>query len=135
MKVVTIIARTLLGIIFLFSGLNGFIHFGHAVTFKTEIARQFMTVMSATPYGHFLFGLQIVCGVLLLLGLFVPAAVTVLAGYFFNIYMFHIFFDPSRASVTVIATIFWIVTFIGYRSAFRPLLQPKMEIGAPTQAS
>lgn len=39
------------------------------------------------------------------IGLFVPVALTILAGYLFNIYRFHIFLDPSRSSSIVVATV------------------------------
>jgi hypothetical protein len=42
-----------------------------------------------------IFGLQIVCGLLLLARLFVPIALTILAGYLFNIYIFHLLFDHT----------------------------------------
>jgi hypothetical protein len=84
-----------------------------------------MTVMQATPYGHVLYGLEIVCGILLIAGVFVPVALTILAGYIFNIYMFRIFPDPSLSPWPVIVTVLWIFMFVRYRHAFRALLLPR----------
>ena len=68
-RVVAHIHRSLLGLIFLLNGLNGFVHFRHELTFQTFVARQYMAVMQATPYGHVPFALQMLCGMLLLLRL------------------------------------------------------------------
>jgi uncharacterized membrane protein YphA (DoxX/SURF4 family) len=122
MKVPAFISRILLGVIFIVYGANGFFRFGHTDPFATPIAREYMTVMLATPYGHILFGLQIACGLLLIAGVFVPVSLTILAGYIFNIYMFHIFLDQSKSLSTVAVTVFWMVTFVSYRPAFRALL-------------
>ncbi len=64
--------------------MNGFFRFSHAAAFDTAIAREYMAVMQATPYAHILFGLQMACGLLLIANVFVPAALTILAGYLFN---------------------------------------------------
>ncbi|HXM12516.1 MAG TPA: hypothetical protein VN946_21370 [Terriglobales bacterium] len=98
---------------------------GHASSFGTPTAREYMTVMQATPYGHVLYGLEIVCGILLIAGVFVPVALTILAGYIFNIYMFRIFPDPSLSPWPVIVTVLWIFMFVRYRHAFRALLLPR----------
>jgi uncharacterized membrane protein YphA (DoxX/SURF4 family) len=125
MKIVAGIQRIMLGLIFLASGINHFVHPGHASSFGTQTAREYMTVMQATPYGHVLYGLEIVCSVLLIAGVFVPVALTILAGYIFNIYMFRIFLDPSLSPWPAIVTVLWILTFVRYRHAFRALLLPR----------
>ena len=38
--------------LFLVYGLNGFFRFGHSAPFETAIAREYMGVMLATPYGQ-----------------------------------------------------------------------------------
>jgi uncharacterized membrane protein YphA (DoxX/SURF4 family) len=119
MKVIAVVQRIMPGVIFLGSGINGFVRF-HSPGFATPIAREYMAVMQATPYGHVLFGLQILCGLMLIAGVFVPVALTILAGYIFNIYMFGIFLDPMLNPMPVIAvTVLWILTFVRTRHAFR----------------
>jgi hypothetical protein len=66
----------LLGLISLLSGTNGFVRFGRAPSFETAVARDYLAVMPATPYGHILFGLQILWGLLVIADLFVPLALT-----------------------------------------------------------
>jgi putative oxidoreductase len=74
MKIIALSQRILLGVIFLVYGINGFVRFSHEPSFATSIARQYMAVMQATPYAHVLFGLQMVCGLMLIAGVFVPVA-------------------------------------------------------------
>ena len=85
-----------------------------------------MTVMQGTPFGHTLFGLQIVCGLLLLARWFVPIALTVLAGFLFNIWMFHLFLDRAFSPLSLLATALWALTFTRNRDAFRTFLRPRL---------
>jgi putative oxidoreductase len=101
------------------------VRFGRAPSFATAVARDYMAVMQATPYGHILFGLQILCGLLVIADLFVLLALTILAAYIFNIYMFHIFFERGQLALVVVLTALWICVFLRYRDAFRPLLLPR----------
>jgi putative oxidoreductase len=126
MKVLAHIQRSLLGLVFVITGLNGFIRFLHQPSIKSAAARELMMVMQATPYGHVLFGLQIVCGLLLLARLFVPIALTILAGYLFNIYMFHIFLDHAFSPLALFASVLWVLTFLKNQDAFRTILRPQL---------
>ena len=85
-----------------------------------------MAVMQATPYAHILCGLQIVCGLLLVAGRFVPLTLTVLAAFLFNIFMFHVFLETSMNPISVVAVLLWLVLLVEHRRAFRSLLQPKL---------
>ncbi len=125
MKVFSTVCRILLGLVFVLSGLNGFVRFGHAPAFSTALAREYMVLMLATPYGHILFGIQLICGVLLLADLFVPAVLVVLAAYLFNIYMFHIFLEPGKLALVLLLTVLWVGLFFRYREAFHPLLRAR----------
>jgi hypothetical protein len=47
MKVIAVVQRRMLAVIFLGSGINGFVRF-HSPVFGTPIAREYMAVMQAT---------------------------------------------------------------------------------------
>jgi hypothetical protein len=81
--------------------------------------------MQADPYGHVLFGLQIVCGFLLPARLFVPVTLTVLAGFLVNIDMFHILLDHSFNPSALFAGVLWALTLLRNRDAFRTILRPR----------
>jgi len=91
----TIIARVLLGAIFITTGLNGFFHFLPMVPLPSR-AGAFMEALGATGYFFpFLKTLETICGVLLLTGTLVPLTLVVLAPIVSNILMFHFFLAPS----------------------------------------
>lgn len=124
MKVLSHVQRSLLGLIFVITGLNGFFRFLPQRPFTAAAARELMMVMQATPYGHVLFGLQVVCGLLLLARLFVPFALTILAGYLFNIYAFHLFLAHTFNPLALVVSVLWVLTFLRNRDAFRTILRP-----------
>src|SRR4249920_1059803 len=71
MKIATIIARTLLGLVFVVFGLNGFFHFipMGAPPAPDSPAGMFFTAVSTTGYMKVVFLFQIIGGLLLLLNL------------------------------------------------------------------
>ena len=122
MKVLAHIQRSLPGLIFVVTGLNGFFRFLDHPPFTAAAARELIMLKQATPYGHMLSALQIVCGFLLLARLFVPIAPTILAGYLFNIFMFQHTFNP----LALFASVLWVRTFLRNRDAFRTILHPRL---------
>ena len=125
MKIVSLIARYLLGLAFVVFGLNGFLHFIPQPPLPEGPAGQYMTVMSTTHYMVLVFLLQIVGGVLLLVGRYVPLALTLLAPVIVNILLFHALMAPSGIVPGVLVTVLWILIFISVRSAFAGLLQQR----------
>src|SRR5438128_747158 len=90
MKIVTIIARILLGLSFVVFGLNGFLHFLPMTPPPANSpAGQYFAVMTATGYMKPVFALQFLGGLLVLLGIFVPLGLTILAPIIVNILLFH----------------------------------------------
>jgi putative oxidoreductase len=77
MKIAVLVARILLGLIFVVFGLNGFLNFLHA-PMPAGQAGQYMGVMFGSFYMHFVFLVQVVGGVLLLSGQFIPLALVLL---------------------------------------------------------
>ncbi len=124
MKIASTIARYLLGFVFLVFGLNGFLHF-------------IPTPPPAGPGGMFMGGLymsheltlimalQLLCGVLLLAGRFVPLALAVLGPIIVNIVLFHAFMAPAGLPVALFTAVLWFLTFWSVRSAFSGLFQSR----------
>ena len=90
MKIVSIIARYLLGLLFVVFGLNGFLNFIHQPPPANPLALQFLVAVSASHFAAFFFAMQVIGGLLLLSGFFVPLALTVLAAELYNILAFHL---------------------------------------------
>ena len=90
MKIVTIIARILLGLVFVVFGFNGFFHFIHMPPPTNPAAGQFFSAVSTTGFMSVVFFLQIIGGLLVLLGFFVPLGLTILCPIIVNIVLFHV---------------------------------------------
>src|SRR4030081_3359711 len=122
MKITIVIARFLLGLIFLVFGLNGFLHFIHSAL-PSGTAGQFVGALLASNYLVDVFLLQLLSAILLLINRYVPLALTLLAPIIVNILMFHILMSPSGLALAIVVTVLWIIVFLSIRSAFGGLLQ------------
>ena len=129
MKITSVIARFLLGLIFLVFGLNGFFHF-LSMPAPTGVAGQFMGALFVSQYLVVVFALQLIGAVLLLINRYVPLALAILAPIIFNILLFHSLMAPSGLPLALVATTLWILVFLGVRSAFAGLLQPRVAVPA-----
>jgi putative oxidoreductase len=126
MKVTPVIARFLLGSIFLVFGLNGFLHFIPASPPPSGTAGQFVGALLVSNYLVVVFLFQLISAVLLLINRYVPLALTLLAPIIANILLFHILMAPNGLALAIIVTVLWIATFLNVRSAFGGLLQPRV---------
>ena len=121
MKIVVIISRLLLGLIFFVFGLNGFLHFIPA-PMPTGIAGQYVGALFISHYLAAVFALELLAGVLLLANRFVPAALVILAPILVNIALFHACMAPSGFAPAVVAVALWLVLACRERAVFSPLL-------------
>src|ERR1700757_1362037 len=94
MKIFTNVSRFLLGFIFLVFGLNGFLPFIPTPP-PSGVAGQFLGSMFVTKYLLFVFAIQLIGGVLLLVNRYVPLALTILAPLLVNILLFHSLMNPA----------------------------------------
>ena len=95
MKIVTIIVRVLLGLIFVVFGLNGFLHFIPMPPPDDSVAQKFAGILTSSGYMSVVFVLQLVGGLLVLSGFFVPLGLTILAPIIVNILLFHLCLAPA----------------------------------------
>jgi putative oxidoreductase len=125
-----LIARVLLGLIFFVFGLNGFFHFIPTPELLPERIESFMGALEETGYFlPLLSGVETLCGLLLLIGRFVPLALTVLAPVVVNIILFHLFLDPKGIVVGLVALVLGIYLAWSHRSSFRGVLAAKASSG------
>jgi putative oxidoreductase len=125
MKVVFIIARYLLGLIFTVFGLNGFFNFIHQPPPTNPLAIQFFVAISGSHFATFFFLIQLLGGLLLLSGFFVPLALTLLAAELYNILAFHLTFSPATIAPALVAAVLWVLVFLEYRQSFSSILAAK----------
>lgn len=98
-----LVARIILGLIFFVFGLNGFLNF---IPVPEELPENMVTFMNGMMVtGYFLplvKGTEVVCGLLLLTGVFVPLALVVLAPVILNIFLVHAFMAPDGLPMALV---------------------------------
>ena len=126
MRIASVIARYLAGVIFLVFGLNGFLNF-IPMPPPGGIAGQFLGVLYASHYLWVIFGFQLIAGVLLLVNRYVPLAVAMLAPVLVNILTFHALMAPSGLPLALFVAVLWAVVFVDVRPAFTGLFQSRLQ--------
>jgi putative oxidoreductase len=125
MKIASIIARYLLGLIFTVLGLNGFLQFIHQPPPTNPLAIQFLVAVGASHFAAFFFAVQVLGGLLLLSGVFVPLALTLLAAELYNILAFHLTLALASIPLALVACVLWILVFLQYRDSFKGIFSAK----------
>lgn len=136
MKIVVLIARILLGLVFAFFGANGLFHFLPMPPMPAGPVGDFMKAIGETHYLYVIGFFQFVPGLLLLINRYVPLALTVLAAEIVNILAYHILVAHSGLfPLPVIVALLWLLVFWSVRSAFSGIFQAKVAASAETVRS
>ena len=117
MKIATLTARILLGLLFLVFGLNGFLHF-IPMGPPPGLAGKFMGALFVSHYLIFVFSVEVIGGALLLANQFVPLALILLGPILVNILLFHSLMAPEGLPVALFTTVLWAIIFYAVRRAF-----------------
>jgi uncharacterized membrane protein YphA (DoxX/SURF4 family) len=123
MKIVTIIARSLLGLVFVVFGSNAFLHFIPMPPPPAGLAGDFMKALFMSHYFYVVATVQVLGGLILLSGRFTPLALTLLGPVIVNILCFHIFLKAP--GLPLAGTVAALALFLLWqnRSAFAGLLR------------
>ena len=127
MKILVLIARLLLGLMFVFFGLNGFLNFLPSPPLE-GVWGAFLGALFTSHYLYFICAVQLVAGVLLLINQFVPLALALLAPVVANIVVYHLTMQPHNAQLAVLVTILWIFLAWKARSYFAPLFTQRTDL-------
>ena len=127
MKIATLIARILLGLLFLVFGLNGSLHFIPMAP-PAGLAGQYMGALFLSHYLVAVFLLQTIGGALVLANRFVPLALVLLGPVLVNILLFHALMAPEGLPVALFATVLWAILFYAVRRAFVGVLLQRVEV-------
>ncbi|WP_078553846.1 hypothetical protein [Bacillus alkalicellulosilyticus] len=112
----------ILGLIFLSAGINGFlVYFGVNPLFPiSEPALDFL----GTGYLLVLVkSVEFFCGLLLIIGWFIPLTLLITSCLLINILAFHIFVDPSFLPLALFLLVLHSVLLLTYKTSFIPLLK------------
>lgn len=111
---VTLVARILLGLMLVIFGANKFFSFMPAPEMP-EAAGKFMGALADTGYMFPLIAIiEIVCGLLFLIGKKIPLALLIWAPVAVNILLFHIVLAPEGLLMGAITVILTLILFVGY---------------------
>jgi putative oxidoreductase len=128
MKIATIIARNLLGLIFAVFGLNIFLRFIPMPPPPEGPARDFMTALFLSHYLYVIGAVQVAGGLLLLSGRWVPLGLTLLGPVIVNILCFHALMEPVGLPMAMVVSVLAIFLVWNYRKNFAGILA-----GAPAR--
>jgi len=124
MKILTIIARILLGLVFVLFGSNAFLHFLPMPPLPQGVTGEYLHAFFASGYVYVIGGFQVIGGLLLLIGRFVPLGLTILGAIIVNIWAFHLLMAPEGLPPAVVVTVLELFLVWSYRDRFAGVLRP-----------
>lgn len=135
MKLVRTIVRLLFGLCWLTFGLNGFFDFIPKPTdpIPAPAAALFQGFVGSGYMLQFISGTEVFVGVLLVVGLFVPLALTVIAPIVVNILAFHLYANRSGLGIAFVVVALELFLALAYRRAFAGVLAPRYAEPADTK--
>ena len=125
MKVLAILCQVLLGLMFVVFGLNGFLHFipmNAALPAADSLPGKFMASMMGSGWMQVVSGLQVVGGLLVLIGRTAPLGLVLLGPIILNALLFHLLMmgghgiGPAAAAAVLEAVLIY-----AYRAYFAGL--------------
>jgi uncharacterized membrane protein YphA (DoxX/SURF4 family) len=121
MKIIGAIPRILLGLVFAVMPWMAILHKAANPPMPPG-ALDFASALMKTGYMMpLIWGTEIVAGVLILLGIFVPFALVLLAPVLVNIFLFHAFLAPTGRGLAYIVCLLALIVAWQHRRAFDSL--------------
>ncbi len=125
----TTAVRSLLGLIYVFFGLNFFLHFLPMPPPPAQpgAAESFMGgLFQAGYFFPMVKGLEVLLGGFLLLNFFTPLSLIILAPISLNILLFHAFLAPDNMAISILIVLLHLYLLWAYKKSYRTVLDPKV---------
>ena len=123
MKYAIVICRVLLGLVFVVFGSNAFLHFIPMQQMPGE-AGAFIGALASSGYLYVIAALQVLGGLLLILGArFVALGLTLLGPVIVNIVLFHIFLETKGLPIALVVAALALFLLWIYRFKFPALFK------------
>lgn len=128
MKIVIMIARLLLGLIFAVFGANLMFQFLPTPPLPPGPVKDFTTVLAVTHYAVVVGFFQFLGGFLLLINRYVAVGLIILAAELVNILTTHILVmrGVGLFPVPILVVLLWLLVFWRHRAAFSGIFQPRL---------
>jgi uncharacterized membrane protein YphA (DoxX/SURF4 family) len=123
-KVWNALARIVLGLPLFVFGLNGFLRV-IPVPKMTPEGEAFLRALVETGYMlPFWKGTEVICGIAILLGLWLPLALVVITPVILNIIAFHLWLDPNPGTMGLVALMSAALVYLAAKNwnVYRPIL-------------
>ena len=114
--------RVLLGGGFVVFGLNGFLYFMKMEAPPAAGAAFFGALFQTKYMIPLIFGTELLGGLMVLTGLFLPLGLTLLAPILLNVILFHLFLAPGGMLIGILFTALELYLVIVYRKYFAAVL-------------
>lgn len=117
MKIAVLIARILMGVIFVVFGLNPFLKF-IPMQIPPGTAGQFLTALFVSHFVYVVGAAQVIGGLLVLANRYVPLGLTILGPVLVSILAYHLLMDLKGLPLAIIMALLWFVVFFRYKQNF-----------------
>ncbi len=123
MKILTLVIRLIVGLAFVVFGANAFFHFMPMPELPKNAMGDFLNALFRSGYIYAIGFCQVLGGLLLVLGRFVPLGLTILGPIVVNILLFHLFLDRSGLAIAFVVLALWLFLVWRWRDAFASLFR------------
>jgi putative oxidoreductase len=123
MKIAALVARILLGLLFVFAGVMKFVPMKAQI--PPGLAGQYTTVLMQSHILHVVGALEVIGGLLLVVGRFVPLGLVILGPILVNILLVDILLDSQGLIVGIVCVLLWGLVYWRHREAFAGIFAAK----------
>ncbi len=128
MRIVSIVARIVLGILFAFAGITGFLG---SPPPQPGIAGVVNNALFSSHWIWFIAFVQLLIGLSFLTNRFVPVALIMLAAFLYNSFAYHLITSPMLLPFWFFATVLWLIIALPYRGLFAPIFKARSGMHEP----
>ena len=125
LRIAAKVVRYLMGLIFLVFGLNGFLNFIPTPPMEGDLGTFMGGLMASGYFFPLLKVTEILSGILLLSGFYVPLAIAVLGPITLNIFFVHASMEPSGLPIAIFVFLGNIFLAYAYKENFSGIFQKK----------
>ena len=125
MKIAMIIIRTLMGLFLLFASVSYFFELVKPPAVMPEATITYNKGLAVAHILPIVKGIELICGLMLLIGRFATLATLVIFPITVNIILFHAYADPANIGGGIILLVFNLFMAYYYRKNYAPLFAVK----------
>lgn len=114
---VLLVIRVLLALFMIVFGANKLFHFMPPPE-MTGPGAELMALYGASGFMAIVGLLELLAGLVLLVGKFIPISLTIIVAIMFNAALFHVLYDPATIAGSLVALILTLILIFAYKKKF-----------------